>query len=184
MPRGEHPFSPTTSARLANMVKLGLLKNTTGRSMTRGNFFGSYKADKHLVYFVTIKGKLVKRTFVVPPMVKMTGPVKKPNPNVFYTPSPVVAKKKRTRSKSTHGMGRGLVGLAAGMFKPRRGVYTATSYSNRKHRGFMHTGLGAYVIREAGKSLYSRKARYDHGALITSLGVIPFKIRPKRVPRK
>lgn len=180
----QHPFSPKTFNYFANLVSKGALVNTTGRKLTRTNLFQVKKTGAHYTYPARVGGRVLKRQMVYPSTGRVKSPKTSHSPSYYMSPSPVAKPK---RAKSTHGLGRGLIGLAAGAFKPRRGQYTATSYANRKHRTFQHTGLGSYVIRNGGKSLYGRKARFTHGVLIggwAALDAIPFKIRPKRVPRK
>lgn len=68
---------------------------------------------------------------------------------------------------------------------PRAFKGVATNFANRLTRTFYLTPRKAYVLRVDGKgSLYSRKARYIEGSLITNLSNVPSKIRPKRIPRR
>jgi hypothetical protein len=74
---------------------------------------------------------------------------------------------------------RALIGEAVKPAKRQFVVKSTTRYYDRKGRRFFVTMRNSYVVRRDETSLYGRKAFYP----IRKLSAVPFKIRPKRLPK-
>lgn len=145
-------------------VPAGPLFNTTGHELTKTNRVSLRWTGTRWVYTRLVKGRKVTRE------VKKPATPSPPKKSAYATP---MAKPKR---KYTRKIG------------PRRQrkaqPMSSTEFANKLGRVFFKTSRGSYVIKDGSKSLYQRKARYMHGALIKNLTAVPLKIRPKKAPAK
>lgn len=145
-------------------VPSGPLFNTTGHELTKTNRVSLRWTGTRWVYTRVVKGRKVTREVKKPA-------TPSPPKSVYSTPPATKPKRKYTRK--------------IGPRRQRKAqAMSSTEYANKLGRVFFKTSRGSYVIRKDGKSLYQRKARYMHGALIKNLAAVPLKIRPKKAPVK